>query len=386
MLRYTMHHEFTLPATALANGIAHMGTDAAHWRLFAKLRRGDAPVSVLVLGASVAENGGCLTQHKRRCMQRDGVQNASRLWWAIPQRQPVKGFVVRFFEWLNATWPHTSNSLNNEARDAMSLSSVAPCLASTIPPQGVDLVLIEAGSLYASNTPPMLEQLVRALSSIHQPPAIVFVTVHSWCIAHLSSVHGSALHRGRAIRFKGFHAMKNRDYMFPAGLLPGALARRASKAELGNHAFIRRWQNASGWSPSRSDQLEDAINALCARYSLSCLSTRDALQGGFYGGVAGFGIKDIAADCMHPETGRWGTEQMTDMLIYWMQVGLPTLACPFLVRLYHMQPIRTMALSLNAASSGTAHPASCANGHLIRSRSQPITDSVGRRAGTANGS
>eukprot|EP00966_Prymnesium_polylepis_P141888 3276587-Prymnesium_polylepis.1 len=43
---------------------------------------------------------------------------------------------------------------------------------------------------------------------------------------------------------------------------------------------------------------------------------RDTLQGGFYGGVAGFSIEDIAVDCLHPESGRLGTEHTSDVLIH----------------------------------------------------------------------
>lgn len=98
-------------------------------------------------------------------------------------RQPVKGWAVRFFEALNATWPHPHHVLDNAARDAMPLGDVAPCLASQLPPRGADLVLIEAGSLAALNSVPMLEQLVRSLRSLLVPPAVIFVTVHKYVSA-----------------------------------------------------------------------------------------------------------------------------------------------------------------------------------------------------------
>eukprot|EP00966_Prymnesium_polylepis_P023484 540643-Prymnesium_polylepis.2 len=95
-------HTFTLPPEARAASVVHLGDDAARAALFAKLRNGQ-PITVTVLGASVAENGGCLTQPSRRCMARSGVANAL----TEPRGQPVKGFLVRWFEHLNRTWPCT---------------------------------------------------------------------------------------------------------------------------------------------------------------------------------------------------------------------------------------------------------------------------------------
>jgi hypothetical protein len=65
------------------------------------------------------------------------------------------------------------------------------------------------------------------------------------------------------------------------------------------------------------DDLEDGINDLCRQYRMSCVSMRDALSSGFYGGWPGFEIGDIAGDCLHPSHGRLGTDYMTDMLVHW---------------------------------------------------------------------
>ena len=173
-----MSYNFTLTPSQRAAGLAHLGTDAAHARLFAKLDRGEA-VSVSVIGASVAQNGGCLTQPGQRCMARNGLVK-DVLTWGEPRKREFKGFLVRWFEALNATWPQ-EHTLDNAARDASSLDTLTPCLASHMPRGGADLLIVEAGSMFLAHTPGGMEQLVRALASMRKPPAVVFVTVHLWC-------------------------------------------------------------------------------------------------------------------------------------------------------------------------------------------------------------
>ena len=307
----TSRYPFNLIAPQRAAGLAHVGTDAAHGRLFAKLDRGEA-ISVAVLGASVAQNGGCMTQPGQRCMLRNGRVNDT-LSWGEPRVRQFKGFLVRWFEWLETTWPQP-HTLYNAARDASSLSSLTPCLASHLPSNGADLLIVEAGSMFLSHTPAMIEQLLRAVASMRAPPAVVFATVHVWCTF------------GGSIRKKtdGFNlrSLPSRKYNFFQGGY-GALA-NASEAELTQPEFIRQWQRRTLHANSTTDiywklvdGLEDGINDLCRQYRVSCVSMRDALSSGFYGGWPGFEIGDIAGDCLHPSHGRLGTEYMTDMLVHW---------------------------------------------------------------------
>ena len=112
-------------------------------------------------------------------MMRNGKQSDS-LAWGEPRSRPFKGFLVRWFEWVNTTWPHREHSLYNGARDASSLSTIVPCLHSHVPPQ-TDLVIVEAGSMFLSHKPPELEELILQLISSSKPRAVAFVTVHVWC-------------------------------------------------------------------------------------------------------------------------------------------------------------------------------------------------------------
>ena len=94
--------------------------------------------------------------------------------------RPFKGFLVRWFEWLNATWPHPEHTLINSARDANGLSPIVPCLFSHLPARA-DLVIVEAGSIVPGNQPPVAELLARQLLGMRSKPAILFVTVRTWC-------------------------------------------------------------------------------------------------------------------------------------------------------------------------------------------------------------
>ena len=62
--------------------------------------------------------------------------------WGEPRKRPFKGFLVRWFEWLNTTWPHAGHQLFNAGRDASSLGTILPCLFSHLPPR-FDFLLVE---------------------------------------------------------------------------------------------------------------------------------------------------------------------------------------------------------------------------------------------------
>ena len=315
-------YKFTLSAAWRAAGITRLGRDAAHTRFFSKLNRGE-PVLVAVLGASVAQNGGCFAQPGLRCMLRNG-QSSDYLVWGEPRSRPFKGFLVRWFEWLNMTWPHHQHKLINRARDASSLSTLTPCLHSHLP-QGVDLVLIEAGSMFLSNQPAEMEHLTRLMLAQELPPAITFVTVHAWCtfggserkktlgfgLSSLASClrgpldphgrrcvyshirqHQFPWGRPAALRSTPETVPENMSENMSANMSanmsettgtgagsPSGTSHRNETRPLWSASGVYAWRRQQALV-SHSDMLEDGIVDVCTRYGISCLSTRDALSVG----------------------------------------------------------------------------------------------------------
>jgi len=64
------------------------------------------------------------------------------------------------------------------------------------------------------------------------------------------------------------------------------------------------------------------LTLLCLRYNVTCLSLRRALRPEMRAQRAGFAIEDVAADCLHPMHGRWGTEYVTDILVDWIATSV----------------------------------------------------------------
>ena len=86
-------YDFKLYPEALARGTTRLAGTAA---LMRKLERGEA-ISVGVLGASVAQNGGCLNQPDSRCSSNDGIKKTTMA-WGQPRVRPHRGFFVRWFQ------------------------------------------------------------------------------------------------------------------------------------------------------------------------------------------------------------------------------------------------------------------------------------------------
>ena len=63
-------HDFLLDERTRDLGVQRLGSDAGSF--IGKLDRGE-PVTVVILGASVAENGGCISQPLKRCMNSNGL-------------------------------------------------------------------------------------------------------------------------------------------------------------------------------------------------------------------------------------------------------------------------------------------------------------------------
>ena len=109
-------------------------------------------------------------------MSTNGLGTTAML-WGEPRYRPHKGFLVRWFEWLNSTWPHPQHRLVNSARDANSMATMVPCLFSHLPPS-FDLLFIEGGSMFNTNTPALMEAVARQVVSMRSLPTVAFVTVH----------------------------------------------------------------------------------------------------------------------------------------------------------------------------------------------------------------
>lgn len=174
------HHSFLLTEAARDRAISRLGDPKALQPFVSRLLRGD-PITIGQLGASVGQDGGCLGQPYRRCNDLSGTVH-TRMPWGEPPVRKFKGYLVRFFEALNTTWPHTGHRLNNSANDAQPPQSSLDCLFSHLP-RSLDVVLLEFGSMARHINFVATEALVRLLLSLQPRPVIVFLTVREWCRA-----------------------------------------------------------------------------------------------------------------------------------------------------------------------------------------------------------
>ena len=166
---------------ALHRSIVHAGSQHLSVKLFDKLAAG-RPIVLGVVGASVAQNAGCLDQPGRRCMNYDGVKPVA-MSWGQPRNRPFKGFAVRFLEHINASFPHVSHRINNSGVDKTPLSSMLKCLWTRLPEQ-MDIVLIDFNSMARWTKSDAIEGVIRQLAAMPEPPVQVVVSVHSWCLAN----------------------------------------------------------------------------------------------------------------------------------------------------------------------------------------------------------
>ena len=171
-----------LDGAALSRSSAHLGSNTQLARLFSKLENG-APITLGVVGASVAQNAGCLDQPRRRCMHFSG-QRETLMSWGSPRKRAFKGFAVRMMDHINATWPHPDHRINNSAVDKTPVSGMLTCLMTNLPAT-LDLVIVEFNSMARWTKLPGIEGLVRLIASLPSRPALVVVSVHSWCRANM---------------------------------------------------------------------------------------------------------------------------------------------------------------------------------------------------------
>lgn len=98
-------HTFKLDAAARERSLRHMGDTYVLHGLHARLARG-SPITLGLLVSSVAQNGGCLNQPQRRCMEYRGSKRGCRTVMRFGRSErdcgSSKGFAVRVFEAINA--------------------------------------------------------------------------------------------------------------------------------------------------------------------------------------------------------------------------------------------------------------------------------------------
>ena len=78
----------------------------------------------------------------------------------------------------------------------------------------------------------------------------------------------------------------------------------------------RYWQANESQTPQGS--ADTFLGQLCQRYDLSKLSLLDALREPVLASLPGFSIDDVAADCLHPHTGRRGNGMVSDLFVHWL--------------------------------------------------------------------
>ena len=167
-----------LDSTTLARSVVQLGAAEAWEPVFQRLEA-KAPLIVGVFGASVAQNGGCLDQPYKRCMRYDGV-HSTFMRWGTPHIRPFKGFVVRFLEHINASYPHPHHQINNSALDATPAQNALPCLFSHLPTT-LHVVILEFGSMAFHLHHAAIEGAARMLLSLRPRPLLIFLSMSEWC-------------------------------------------------------------------------------------------------------------------------------------------------------------------------------------------------------------
>ena len=159
-----------LSNSTLDRSVRALGAPSSLDPLFTRLVLG-LPILMGVVGASVAQNAGCLEQPGKRCQFYNGK----------PGKGP-KGWAIRLFEHINATFPHAGHRLYNAALDATPVSLFSDCLFSHLPSE-VHLVVAEWGSMGLHNYKhlPSIERVVRILLRLPSQPMIVHLSSPEWC-------------------------------------------------------------------------------------------------------------------------------------------------------------------------------------------------------------
>ena len=274
--------EYQLDATQRRDGLV---TGNAR-RLYRRLSRGH-PITVVAVGASVAVQGGCTSQEEAECMKYGGGIPTDLGWGRVGR---FKGFLVRWLDWVNSTWPHPGHRLVNRASGGTALQTVLPCLFGTLPPR-VDLVVLEVGSMAKFLTLSAIELAVRKFLSLPVVPSLLFVNVPLWYRPEFVRHQDKTTLEACQSRFS------QNDFRMPSGAG-------------GSHDRPTPWSRA-----------ERESERVCLHYSQSCLSLYRALAPAILEGRPRFGMAEVARDCVHPMHGTHGTAYVTDLMVHWLQTG-----------------------------------------------------------------
>ena len=261
-----MHPEAPkLSEATLDRGVRLLGTPQALHGLFNRLHAGKG-ITIGVLGASVAQNAGCLDQPGKRCMGYRGIRNT-----------PV-GFAIRLLRHINHTWPAADHRINNSALDGTGADHIARCIVGHMP-MHTDVVIVEWGSmaLHTVMSMPSMERVERVLLSRPSPPLVLHLSIHEWCSQRMSP---RKLYRVGDVLLG---SLKN--WVFPD----------------------------TPWAA-----VEDESTRIARYYGQASVSVHAALAPHVLSGETGFDLEDITGvDCLHPVNGRFGIDYVEQLLVHW---------------------------------------------------------------------
>ena len=253
-----------LSNTTLDRSVRALGTPLSLQPLFTRLVSG-LPIVMAVIGASEAQNAGCIEQQKR-CMQYSGISG----------RQ--KGWAVRLFEHINATFPNAGHHLYNAGLDATSVLSFSSCLFSHMPSE-VHLVVTEWGSMALDNHKHLssIERIVQIMLQLPSQPVLVHLSSPEWCTQRRTP---------RAFYSTGDRLMGTiKSFVYPD----------------------------TPWA-----RVELETTRVCHHYAQPCVSMKEALEPHVLNNEPGFSLHDLTGDdCLHYINGRHGVSYVTQVLSHW---------------------------------------------------------------------
>jgi hypothetical protein len=305
-------HRFRLDAQQLSDGVVSGSSSA----LRARLSSG-APITAVAIGASVALHGGCTDQPGSQCMLYRGVDVVDVGWG---RRIRHKGFLVRWMDYINSTWPHPDHQLRNFASGGVALQTHVPCLFGGFPPR-VDVAIIEVGSMAKFTEMRSIELVTRRLLSLSPQPTVLFVTVPLWYGAEFEPADAQT-RTACQWRFtqpdflmRGLHLEQIKVRPGEGRALAAASSRSGSKIkalERTTFGVPQRNRTSTPWSRAEAE-----VNRVCRHYNQSCISVYRALAPAIASRRVGFSMADVARDCVHPMHGRHGDAFVADLMVHW---------------------------------------------------------------------
>ena len=258
-----------LPLHTRDRGVRLLGHPLALDGLFSRLHAG-RPITMGVLGASVGQNGGCLSQPGKRCMGFRGVGDTPT------------GFAVRVLRHINRTFPG-DHRIINAALDGTGAEHAAHCVVGHLP-AALDLVIAEWGSMAMHTVRAMysIERIARVLLSRPRPPVLLHLSVHEWCSQQATP----------------------RSLYEVGDLLKGSL---------------KAWVYPdTPWAA-----VEEESTRVSRHYGQPSVSVHAALAPHVLARETRFALDDITGpDCLHPVNGRRGVQYVEALLTHWFERAL----------------------------------------------------------------